>query len=212
MPVFRVWTNLLRRWSGVISPVMKASESKKPADFLPSDCVIEPSEHESSTRRDRKNEKQSSPLIFFNSCDHTNTRCFFIGGSAVHMTSWNAAEALGYKSIVPSDGAHLRYVWGKSIIKKGLKLQKISVLNSLLLTTLVAWCRYLYFTNLRYAKSDQVYQKKTTTIYICKETYNNIQQNRKIKYWQYKFNIANPNLSTKIISQKCNYLNKGLNE
>ncbi len=50
---------------------MQASEIKKPADFLSSVCVIEPSAHESSAGRDRKNEKQSSLLIFLNSCDHT---------------------------------------------------------------------------------------------------------------------------------------------
>lgn len=66
-----VWTNL---WGGEVVSFhlwCKHLRLKKPADFFFSVCEIEPSEHESSTRRDRKKAKQSSLLIFVNSCDHT---------------------------------------------------------------------------------------------------------------------------------------------
>jgi len=72
---------------------------KKPADFLSSVYVIEPSANESSTRRDRKNAKQSSQLIYLNICDHTYTNTLasslVIASSAIHMTSSHSAEAIG---------------------------------------------------------------------------------------------------------------------
>ncbi len=66
-----VWTNLRGGEAVSFHLWCKHQRLKKPADFLSSVCVIEPSAHESSAGRDRKNEKQSSLLIFLNSCDHT---------------------------------------------------------------------------------------------------------------------------------------------
>lgn len=66
-----VWTNL---WGGeVVSFHLWGKHLRLKSQQISSSlsvCVIEPSEHESSTRRDRKKAKQSSLLIYVNSCDH----------------------------------------------------------------------------------------------------------------------------------------------
>ncbi len=65
-----VWTNLRGGEAVSFHLWCKHQRFEKTADFLSSVCMIEPSVHESSASRDWKNEKQSSLLIFFNSCDH----------------------------------------------------------------------------------------------------------------------------------------------
>lgn len=108
-----VWTNL---WGGEAVSFhlwCKHQRLKKPADFLSSVCVIEPSAHESSAGRDGKNEKQSSLLIFFNSCDHTYKHTLLLRWwfSRTHdkltlrWGSWVKINTTQWQSLP------LRYVW-----------------------------------------------------------------------------------------------------